>query len=135
MRNKFFSNIQTGHSTVPELEIMTVIHPSNTKTHYSKRADPVQQPFLLAGTSLFHLRPKFSVTKTIYYNGNWVRELCWNLELKIYIRLVPKKWKYSESVLELRINYYTKCKNFLFKEFFKIIQNGWSHWHHIEILD
>ena len=28
---------------------MTVIHPSNTKTHYSKRAAPVQRPFLLAG--------------------------------------------------------------------------------------
>ena len=57
----------------------------------------------------------------------------WTLSVKA--RLVPKKWKYSESVLELRINYTTKCKNFLLKEFFKIIQNGWSHWHHIGILD
>ena len=36
-------------STVPELEIMTAIHPSNTKTHYSKCSAPLQRPFLLAG--------------------------------------------------------------------------------------
>ena len=37
-------------STVPELEIMTVIHPtSTTKIHYSKCAAPLKRPFLLAG--------------------------------------------------------------------------------------
>ena len=36
-------------STVPELESMTVIHPSTTKIYHSKCAAPLKRPFLLAG--------------------------------------------------------------------------------------
>jgi len=42
------------NSIVPELEIMTVIHPSTTKIHYSKCAAPLKRPFLLAGKLASH---------------------------------------------------------------------------------
>ena len=56
---------------VPELEIMTVIHPSTTKCIIVNNAAPVQRPFLLVARakSLLHLPPKFSVTFTFTITG------------------------------------------------------------------
>ena len=54
------------NSTVPELEIMTVIHPSNTKTHYSKCAAPLQRPFLLAGELASPAAEDYCYFKAIY---------------------------------------------------------------------
>ena len=65
-------NLQSTSSTVPELEILTVIHPSTTKSIIFSKCvlcSPSATAIFVGGASLLHLPPKFSVTFTFTITG------------------------------------------------------------------
>ena len=57
--------MELGYSIVPELEILNVNRPSNTKCSPSTSITAI----FVGGVSLLQLRPKFSVTGMNYCNG------------------------------------------------------------------